>query len=74
MGNKLNSSSTASTSGSNKSNTKIMLYRERKGNSDVNSAKPKPAVRELKFYLHDSSQRKMSESFGIIKEAIVLMV
>lgn len=32
------------------------------------------AVRKLVFYLHDSAQRKTSESFGKIKEDLVLKI
>ena len=37
------------------------------------STRPK-MVRELKFNLHDSVQRKSSESFGKIKEAIITKI
>ena len=33
-----------------------------------------PKMRELKFYMHDSVQRKQSESFGKIKEAIITKI
>ena len=31
-------------------------------------------IREYKFYLHDSAQRKTSESFGKIKESIIMKI
>ena len=34
----------------------------------------KPKTREFKFYLHDSAQRKQSENFNRIKEAIILKI
>ena len=42
-------------------------------NSNQNN-KPKTVVQEMKFYMHDSAQRKSSESFGKIKEAIILKI
>ena len=33
-----------------------------------------PKIRELKFYLHDSAQRKTSESFNKIREAIIIKI
>ena len=33
-----------------------------------------PKIREYKFYLHDSAQRKTSESFNKIKEAIITKI
>ena len=33
-----------------------------------------PKIRELKFYLHDSVQRKQSESFNKIREAIITKI
>ena len=74
MGNKENSSATTNASGSNKSNRKRPFYRNIMSTSDGNNAKPTVAVRELKFHLHDSAKRKHSESFGKIKEAIVLKI
>ena len=43
------------------------------GMSKSTSTRPK-LVRELKFNLHDSVQRKSSESFGKIKEAIITKI
>ena len=34
----------------------------------------KPKAREYKFHLHDSVQRKTSEGFGKIKEAIIFKI
>ena len=43
-----------------------------KNNSNANNNQPrngiKPKERELKFYMHDSHQRKTSESFNKIKD------
>ena len=41
-------------------------------NNDKNNNPPK--TREFKFYLHDSVGRKQSESFGKIKEAIIIKI
>ena len=42
------------------------------GNNSQNGNKPKS--REYKFHMHDDAQRKTSESFNKIKEAIVLKI
>ena len=59
-------------------NKKRPYYRKRgKSNSGGNSgtnAKTKSTVREMKFHLHDSQQRKSSESFAKIKEAIITKI
>ena len=41
--------------------------------SGSNSNKPR-LTRELKFHMHNSSQQKTSESYGKIKESIVLKI
>ena len=41
-------------------------------NNNKNSNKP--TVRELKFHLHDSTQRKSSESYGKIFDAIIVKI
>ena len=64
MGNKENNS------GSN-GNRRKPFYR--KINKSTLSTRPK-MVREIKFHLHDSMQRKSSESFGKIKEAIITKI
>ena len=43
-------------------------------NSTTSKNNNPPKIRELKFYLHDSAQRKTSESFNKIKEAIITKI
>ena len=64
-------SSTAANSGKNKSNRIISFYKK-KGNCDNNNVVAKAKVKEMKFYLHDSAERKTSESFGRDREGIIL--
>ena len=64
-------SSGAANGGENKSIMRRTFYKK-KGNGENNVVRPK--VEEMKFYLHDSASRKTSESFGRIKEAIVLKI
>ena len=42
------------------------------GNAGISIDSPK--VKELKFHMHDLAQRKVSESFGKIKESIILKI
>ena len=46
----------------------------KKGNGDNNNVVAKAKVKGMEFYLHDSASRKTSESFGRIKEAIILKI
>ena len=69
---KENNAATANTSGS--ANKKRPFYRKRTNASDGNDSTPRAAVREMKFHMHDSAQRKTSESFGKIKETIILKI
>ena len=69
---KENDATTANTSGS--ANKKRPFYRKRTNATDGNVSTPRAAVREMKFHMHDSAQRKTSESFGKIKEAIILKI
>ena len=66
------------TNASGLSNRKIPFYRKwtsTTSTSNGNSSKPtKVAVREMKFHMHDSVQRKTSESFGKIRETIILKI
>ena len=64
----------------NSSNSKRTYYnRNRKKSSNGqatsggNSNKPR-LTRELKFHMHDSYQRKTSESYGQIKKSLVLKI
>ena len=45
-----------------------------KTNSTTSKNNNLPKIRELKFYLHDSAQRKTSESFNKIREAIITKI
>ena len=45
-----------------------------KANGTTSKNNNTPKMRELKFYLHDSTQRKQSESFGKIREAIITKI
>ena len=79
MGNKENSSGNATQSGASKNNRRRPFYRKKNnssssGKGNNGNAKPKAAVREYKFYMHGSAQRKTSESYGKIKEAIILKI
>ena len=67
----------------NKNKNRRRFIQRKKGNSTKstsngtnNNSKNNnpPKVREFKFYLHDSVQRKMSESYGKIKEAIITKI
>ena len=67
----------------NKNRNRRRFTQKRKGNSDNNKTNGTanngknnnpPKVREFKFYLHDSVQRKQSESYGKIKEAIITKI
>ena len=72
MGNKENSSASQNVAG--KSNKRKPFYRRKKNSGSSGNEKPSKAVREYKFYLHDSAQRKSSESFGKIKESIIMKI
>ena len=51
---------------------------EAKANNSANGSSPdnssKPKQRELKFYLHDSNQRKTSESYNKIVDTIITKI
>ena len=66
-------SSTAANGGKNRRNSRRLFY-IKKGNGDNNNVVTKAEVKKMKFYLHDSAARKTSESFGRIKEAIILRI
>ena len=53
--------------GSSNKNTQNASQNNNKNNNP-------PKVRELKFYLHDLVGRKQSESFGKIKDAIIIRI
>ena len=77
MGNKENSSASQNVAGKN--NKKKPFYWGKKNSSSNGkkkngNEKPSKAVREYKFYLHDSAQRQSSESFGKIKESIIMKI
>ena len=67
----------------NKNRNRRRFTQKRKGNSNtsktngtINNGKNNnlPKNREFKFYMHDSVQRRQSESFGKIKEAIITKI
>ena len=73
------------TEGQNKNRNRRRFTQRKRGNSSSTNSKTtngtntnknnNPSkVREHKFYLHDSAQRKTSESFNKIKEAIVTKI
>ena len=66
----------ATTNASGSANKKRPFYRKRTGATDGNTnvCTPKAAVREMKFQMHHSVQRKTSESFGTIRETIILKI
>ena len=66
-------SSTAANGGKNKNKRKPFYRKKGNGGAENNTAVTKK-VKELKFYLHDSAARKASESFGKIKESIILKI
>ena len=64
---------------SQKSNKNRRRFSQRKKSSTSssvtsNKSNNSPKVRELKFYLHDSANRKTSESFNKIREAIITKI
>ena len=68
---------------SQKSNKNRRRFSQRKkGSSSTSSSATcttsknnnSPKIRELKFYLHDSANRKTSESFNKIREAIITKI
>ena len=68
-------SSGAANGGENKNNKRRPFYRKsQNGNGETNNVVTTKKVKEMKFYLHDSDKRKTSESFGRIKESIVLKI
>ena len=66
----------------NRNRNRRRFTQKKKGNSsntantNQNNGKNNnpPKARELKFYMHDSAQRKQSESYGKIKEAIITKI
>lgn len=48
------------------------IFTSPESNNGQNGNKPK--IREYKFHLHNSAQKKTSESFGKIKEHIILKI
>ena len=67
----------------NKNKNRRRFTQKKKGSSNKNTQNTSqngnknnnpPKARELKFYLHDSAGRKQSESFGKIKEAIIIKI
>ena len=71
------------TEGQSKNRNRRRFTQRKKGNSTTNSKMPSgttsksnnpPKIREYKFYLHDSAQRKTSESFNKIKESIITKI
>ena len=71
MGNKENTNSSNSRRSYFSKNKKTSSNGQ--ATSGSNSNKPR-LTRELKFHMHDSSQRKTSESYGKINESIVLKI
>ena len=72
MGSKENTPSNANSGKRNK--RRFRKYNLNGAPNKNQNNKPKPVIREMKFYMHDSAQRKNSESFGKIKEAIILKI
>ena len=67
-------SSTAANGGENRYKRKPFYKRSGNGGGDNTNVVTARKTRELKFYLHDSDARKSLESFGKIKESIVLKI
>ena len=68
-------SSGAANGGEENDNKRILFYRKsQSGSGETNNVVTTKKVKEMKFYLHDSDKRKTSESFGKIKETIVLKI
>ena len=60
---------------SNKNRRRFSQRKKSSTNSNVTSKNNNsPKVRELKFYLHDSANRKTSESFNKIRDAIITKI
>ena len=55
---------------SNTGGSKKPFYRNKKKSENATGNKPR-LIREMKFHMHDSQQRKSSESFHRIKESII---
>ena len=62
------------TNASGSASKKRPFYRKQMSTSDRNGSTPKVAIKEMKFHLYDSAQRKTSELFARSKEAIVLKI
>ena len=58
---------------SNTGGSKKPFYRNKRNSENATSNKPR-LTREMKFHMHDSQQRKSSESFHKIKESIVTKI
>ena len=68
-------SSAAANVGENKNKRKPFYRKKGNGGGDnSNAAVTTKKIKEMKFYLHDSAARKSSESFGKIKESIILRI
>ena len=59
---------------SSNSTRRRQYSRHKKNTGTATSTNTPKLIRELKFHMHDSDQRKMSESFHKIKEAIVTKI
>ena len=58
-----------------KKNKRRPFYRKSQNeNGETNNVVTTKKMKEMKFYLHNSTARKTSESFGRIKESIVLKI
>ena len=68
--------SSGATNGSKKKSNKMRpFYRKSQdGNGETNNVLTTQNVKEMKCYLHDSDKIKTSESFGKIKDYIVLKI
>lgn len=58
---------------SNTGGSKKPFYRNKRKSENATGNKPR-LIREMKFHMHDSQQRKSSESFHRIKESIVTKI
>ena len=73
MGSKENAPSNANSGNKNRRRFKKKSIPSESPNRNPNN-NPELEFCEMKFYMHNSAQRKSSESFGKIKEEIILKI
>ena len=74
MGSKENNPSKANLGNNNRRRFNNRKTGSAQKSANCLSTSNKPKVRELIFYLYDSAQRKTSESYGKIVDAIIVKI